>query len=233
MRCLAMPDGELCAVSYPRGPRVAVLCLLTVPVAAAGAAAGLVRSTYFSSTIKYSATCATVQTWQQHWISSHLRGWRALRLRCTRRASSAPHSAPPPCVVRPCLLALPCPARLPAYWTIMPREWHPHAAPSPLLCGMLRCCALQAVFVAHRARAAMLPATAAGPGRLTVQLFNHTPSVMHIRQLKSSAIGVCVCLCMLCVYLWGTHYPWKHHIHALTVVLRVWGTRYPWKHHIL
>lgn len=68
-------------------------------------------------------------------------------------------------------------------------------------CALLTCpralCVLplrvlgQALFLVHRSRAAVMLADMEAPSTVTVRLINYTPSDLHIRQLKSSTIGVC------------------------------------------
>jgi hypothetical protein len=50
---------------------------------------------------------------------------------------------------------------------------------------------LQAVFVVHKTRSAVMLADMEAPSTVTVRLVNYTPSNLHLRQLKSSTIGVC------------------------------------------
>lgn len=57
--------------------------------------------------------------------------------------------------------------------------------------GMLPC-AMQAVYVVHKTRSAVVLADMEAPSTVTVRLINYTPSDVHIRQLKSSTIGVFV-----------------------------------------
>lgn len=45
----------------------------------------------------------------------------------------------------------------------------------------------------HKTRSAVLLADMEAPSTITVRLINYTPSELHIRQLKSSTIGVCTC----------------------------------------
>jgi hypothetical protein len=52
------------------------------------------------------------------------------------------------------------------------------------------CTLVQAVFVVHRTRAAVMLADMEAASTVTVRLINYTPSDLHIRQLKSSTIGV-------------------------------------------
>jgi hypothetical protein len=54
--------------------------------------------------------------------------------------------------------------------------------------------ALQAVFTVHKQRTAALPAAAQGPAKITLRITNHTPSELHIRQLKSNSIGRVACM---------------------------------------
>lgn len=50
---------------------------------------------------------------------------------------------------------------------------------------------VQAIYVVQKTRSAVLLADMEAPSTITVRLINYTPSELHIRQLKSSTIGVC------------------------------------------
>jgi hypothetical protein len=51
--------------------------------------------------------------------------------------------------------------------------------------------ALQAIFVVHKTRSAVLLADMEAPSTVTLRLVSYTPSELHMRQLKSSTIGAC------------------------------------------
>jgi hypothetical protein len=53
-----------------------------------------------------------------------------------------------------------------------------------------QCAYTQAVYVTHKIRSAVTLANMEAPSTVTVRLINYTPSDLHIRQLKSSTIGV-------------------------------------------
>ncbi|KAF6258257.1 MCM2/3/5 family-domain-containing protein [Scenedesmus sp. NREL 46B-D3] len=47
----------------------------------------------------------------------------------------------------------------------------------------------EALFTVHKQRTAALPAAEQGPARITLRMMHHSPSELHIRQLKSNSIG--------------------------------------------